>query len=141
MRKFLIVMTVFLASAIAASCTPSRDAADKKLATACLGSVQALSGPEDLIDVQTTAFKSEKNQDGASLRTVRMHVNFVKDHGAIQEKDYTCAYKEQWTFFAYMAEFYSLEKDSDKYGNFDGHILGDVTDLMKINQATEKALY
>lgn len=141
MKKYFIVAVMLLSSLMMASCKPSRDEADKKLALACINSIKALSDTTDFIEIQKTEFKSEKGNNDVSLRTVLLNAHFVHDGGVIVEKNYTCSYREQWNMISYMPEFYSLEKDGLQYGNFDGRLLGEMNDLIKINQETERVLY
>ncbi len=141
MSRYFILITFMILSLTATSCVPSREVADKKLASACEGSIKILYEQNDKIDIQKTSFLSRKGHDNVSLRIVKLDANFVRSDGIIQEKTWTCSYKEQWSIFGYMPEFYSLEKDGMRYGNFDGKIVGDFEALMKINIETEKALY
>jgi len=141
MSRYFILMTFMILSLTAISCAPSREVADKKLAVACEGSIKALYEKNDRIDIQKTSFISKKGYDNVSLRIVKLDAKFIRYGGIIQEKTWTCSYKEQWSIFGYMPEFYSLEKDGARYGNFDGKIVGDFEALMKINMETEKVLY
>ncbi|MCK4945265.1 MAG: hypothetical protein KAS59_03275 [Alphaproteobacteria bacterium] len=141
MSRYFILITFMILLLTATSCAPSREVADKKLASACEGSIKILYEQNDKIDIQKTSFLSRKGHDNVSLRIVKLDANFVRSDGIIQEKTWTCSYKEQWSIFGYMPEFYSLEKDGMRYGNFDGKIVGDFEALMKINIATEEALY
>lgn len=141
MSRYFILITFMILLLTATSCAPSREVADKKLASACEGSIKILYEQNDKIDIQKTSFLSRKGHDNVSLRIVKLDANFVRSDGIIQEKTWTCSYKEQWSIFGYMPEFYSLEKDGMRYGNFDGKIVGDFEALMKINIETEKALY
>ncbi|MCK5554981.1 MAG: hypothetical protein KAI76_01975 [Alphaproteobacteria bacterium] len=141
MSRYFILITFMILSLTATSCAPSREVADKKLASACEGSIKILYEQNDRIDIQKTSFMSEKGHDNVSLRIVKLDANFVRYCGTVQKKTWTCSYKEQWSIFGYMPEFYNLEKDDARYGNFDGKIVGDFEALMKINIATEEALY
>ncbi|MFH1158605.1 MAG: hypothetical protein V1721_06960 [Pseudomonadota bacterium] len=140
MSRYFILMTALFLSLAATSCAPSRERADKKLAAACEGSIRSLYEQNDRIDIRKTSFLSGKGHGDVSLRIVKLDADFARNGGIVQEKTWTCSYKEQWSLFGYMPEFYNLEKDGARYGNFDGKIVGDFADLMKINAATEKSL-
>ena len=139
MRRSLLITALLVSSLTLVSCAPSRDDADKKLAKVCLASIKGLSDPDDQFDVQKTTFLSGKSHDGLDTRTVTLNTHFIHAHGVMVEKDYSCTYKEQWSMFGYMPEFYNLEKDGQKIGNVNGSIQGDTDSIMKINNATEQS--
>ena len=135
---WLPVLTVVLSLA---ACAPERAEADKKLSSACEAAIRALAGPGAQIEIRTTAFEKGTGVENVPLRIVKFTTLLVQDHGEVQGKSYTCSFKEQWHMFGVAQEFYSLEKDQEKYGNFDGHIEGDILELQKINDAVSKNLY
>jgi len=123
-----------------ASCGPGRAAADAKLSSACLAAVKMMHGPDDTYDIKDTVFQSEKSTEKTNLRVVRIHALYTQSHGVLQDKDYSCAFEETSGLFGYKAAFYRMEFDDQKLGNFDGHITGDLDQMVKINQAMSEIL-
>ncbi len=140
MRTYFIPVIVLLTLSLSA-CAPPRAEMDKKLAKACVSAIQALSDATDLIEIQKTVFKNGKAPENVILRTVKLDVYFTRNQGVMVEKKYTCSYKENLSMFGAAPGFYSLEKDGEKYGNFDGEILGGIDTLQKIHTATAEAFY
>jgi hypothetical protein len=142
MRRYTrLIFPLFLSLAVA-GCAPSRGAADKKLAAACEAAVKVtFSGTADQISNAKASFSFEKSHDGRQLRVVALSVKHSHDGGTPEDKTYTCAYAENWTFFSYLPEFYNLERDGQKYGNFDGMLLGDMLTMTKIVEASSKVLH
>lgn len=141
MRRHFFLMTVLFCLLAVAACKPDRKQTDLKLAAGCQDSIRALSEPVDQIDFKKSSFKSEKSHDGLLLRTVTLDAHFIHDHGMMVEKTYTCTYNEVSDLFGYKAEFYRLEKDGNKYGNYNGQALGELEDLLKINHSLEATLH
>jgi hypothetical protein len=139
MRRYLFLLLPLLLSLTA--CVPSREEADGKLAIACQASVKAtFSDPKENITVQKASYAFQQSYDGAKLRVVTLNAQYIYGDAAPDDKVYTCSYTEAWSLFAYLPEFYNLQKDTDKFGNFNGSVVGDTTILMKITEANDKVL-
>lgn len=137
MRRYMFLLLPLLLTA----CAPTREDADKKLAIACQAAIkETFSDPKDHIEVQKVSFSSDKSYEGARLRIVTLKAQYTYGDSPPFDKTYLCAYTEEWSLFSYLPEFYNLQRDDQKYGNFDGAITGDTNTLMKINDATQKAL-
>jgi hypothetical protein len=139
-RIVLATAAIACLSMMLTGCGPSRKAADQKLSGACLAAVKAISDSGDTIELQNATFGSEKQGD-IDLRTVVLDAQFSHDRGIISEKTYTCTFEEHSGVFGYKPEFYSMEKDGQKYGNFDGTIQGDLDTMTRINNAVTTALF
>jgi hypothetical protein len=139
--KRTLFLTVSLLSLLSlAACGPNRADADKKLARACEAGLKAMYGPDDTIEIKDTTFTSEKSPEDTNLRTVKFHAYYTQNHGAIEEKDYSCSFEEISGMFGYHPKFYRMDRSDMKYGSFDGTVGGDLSDMMKINQAMEAIL-
>jgi hypothetical protein len=138
-RPFLMLL-LFLSLGVTA-CVPSREQADRKLSIACENSIMAtFTDPKDHIEVQKSDYGFDKSYDGAKLRVVTLKAKYTYGDSTPADKTYICTYAEEWSLFGYLPEFYNLQRDDLKYGNVDGVITGDTNTLIKINDATQKAL-
>jgi hypothetical protein len=140
MRRPFLMLLLFLSLGVTA-CVPSREQADRKLSVACTSSITAtFTDPKDHMDVQKAYYGFEKSYDGAKLRVVTLKAKYTYGNSPPEDKTYICTYTEEWSLFSYLPEFYNLQRDDLKYGNFEGLITGDTNTLIKINDATQKAL-
>ena len=64
----------------------------------------------------------------------------IENRGIIQERDFTCKFQEVSALFGYAPEFYSMDVGSRQFGNIDGVIKGDTTEMIRINDAVQGAL-
>lgn len=141
MRRLFLFLPLLLSLGLT-GCAPSRGAADSKLAVACEASIKAVfTDPKEHIEVEKASFSFVKSYDGLKLRTVTLNAKYTYGDSQPDDKTYTCAYSEEWSLISWLPEFYNLEKDTDKYGNFNGSILGDPAVLAKISEANEKILH
>jgi hypothetical protein len=139
MRPSLPLALFFTLSLTA--CTPSREVADTKLGAACKDSLIATFQDEkERLEVQEITYDFKKAYDGARLRQVTVHGQYFYGDSEPDNKAYTCNYSEEWTLFSYLPEFYNLQRDTVKVGNFGGVITGDTTLLLKITEITHKNL-
>lgn len=135
--RYLFLIPLFLLTA----CAPSRDAADSKLAGACVAAVKAtFADPKENITVKNASYASQKAYDGSRLRAITLTAAYTYGDSEPEDKTYICTYTEEWSLFSWLPEFYSLQKGEDKFGNFNGNVTGDPGVLAKINAASDKAL-
>jgi hypothetical protein len=136
-----ILLSIALVSTLAlTACGPSRSAEDAKLSKACQAALAAMYDPEDTIEVKETKYVDEKSAEDTKLRTVHFHAYYTHQHGAIEEKDYSCAFEESPGLFGFSPRFYRMDRGDIKYGNFDGTINGGLDDMLKITTAVNKVL-
>jgi len=143
MRRFLLLIPlVFLPLIFLGGCAPSRDTADSKLAAACVAEVKASFADEkENVTAKDSSFAFQKAYDGARLRVVTLKADYTYGTGDPEHKTYTCAYAEEWSLFSWLPEFYNLQRDNDKFGNFGGTLQGDPAILTRISDASDKALH
>jgi hypothetical protein len=138
MKKRILALCLLLA---ATGCGPQREAADARLSKTCLAIVKGLyNNPEDSVEPKDTVFQSMKSHDNTNVRVVNIHAIYIHEHGAMQEKDYACAFEEGAGLFGYKASFFRITFDGKKYGNFDGTMEGDLEVLVKINDIAHSEL-
>jgi hypothetical protein len=140
-RALAVSLIALLCSLPLTACGPTREQEDARLMNACVTVVKGLYEADDVIDVKEKTFSSEKSPEGTSLRNVKIHAYYTHNRGAIEEKDYVCAFEETSGLFGYNPHFYRLDKAGVKYGNFSGTIEGDLQDMIKINDAMVAALH
>ncbi len=129
---YLLFFITFL-PLILTACAPTREDADSKLAAACEASIKdTFTDPKNHIAVQNASFSFKKSSEDLRLRVVTLKAKYNYGNSEPDDKTYVCAYTEEWSLFSWLPEFYNLQNDDDKYGNFDGNILGDPTVLLKI---------
>jgi hypothetical protein len=138
MRRWLLLLPLLFLSA----CAPSRDTADSKLAAACAAGVKAtFTDEKENITAKDFSFAFQKAYDGSRLRIVTLKADYTYGTSDPEPKTYTCAYAEEWSLFSWLPEFYNLQRDNDKFGNFGGAIVGDPVILAKISDVSDKALH
>lgn len=141
MRNILsLALVATLCLGLAACGKPDRKTADKKLLKACELAIKSLYQPEDTFDIKEKNFSNDKSHEGVELRKVHFMAYYVQNGGAIQEKHYYCWFEETIGFMGYLPKFYRLDRDGEKYGNYDGEIMGDYSELLKLQQVVEDAL-
>ncbi len=138
-QRILFLTAITLSSLLLASCE-DRAAEDTKLATACVAGLQAMYDPEDVIEIKQTSFLSEKSSENTNLRTVKIHAYYTHNHGTTEEKDYLCSFEEGSSLLGFNPRFYHMDRDGMRYGNFDGVVDTNLSDIMKINQAVAPLL-
>jgi hypothetical protein len=140
MRPLFLFLSLLLPLGLT-GCAPSRAAADSKLAVACEASIKAVfADPKENIEVEKATFKFVKSYEDLKLRVVTLKAKYTYGDSQPDDKTYTCSYAEDWSLISWLPQFYNLEKEGDKYGNFNGSILGDPAVLIKINEANTKVL-
>lgn len=138
MRRSFILLPFLL---LLAACAPSRGDADMKLGAACVNAINATyTDSKDHFELQKTSFAFEKSYDGLRLRAVTLKGEYTYGASQPEEKTYTCRFTEEWSLFSYLPEFYNLERDNEKAGNFMGTVSGDTQLLLKITEEVQKAL-
>jgi hypothetical protein len=137
MKQRFFLLALALPALCLAGCGPNRAAMDKTLSRACLAGVKSLYDEGDTFDVKKEEFSSEKSPEDSKLRTVRLHVYYTHNGGAIEEKDYACSFEESAGLFGFgsSTRFYRLDLAGEKYGNFDGTVYGDLNDMLKLSTA------
>ncbi len=137
MRYLFLLLPLLLLTA----CVPSREEADGKLAIACQAAVKAtFADPKESITVKKASYAFQQSYDGAKLRVVTLNAQYIYGDSS-DDKTYTCSYTEAWSLFAYLPEFYNMQKDEQQFGNVNGTIIGDTNVLLKITEADEKVLH
>lgn len=141
MQHFIALFIALFLMPVVTACGPSAGAIDKKLAKACEESVKIFLAETDRLEVKKSSFSSDKGFNNLPLRIVKLDTHLAHENEAPQEKTYTCSYSQQLTMLDKGVEFYSMEMGGSRYGNFDGHIEGEMTDLLKIAEVTRKNIH
>ena len=141
MRHFIsLALIIILGLGLAGCGKPDRKTADIKLLDACVAAVKILYSPEDTFDIKEKSFSKDKEKNGLELRKVHVMAHYVQNGGYIQMKEYNCWFEEVSGFMGFSQKFHRLEKDGQRFGNFDGTMEGDFQDLLKIQDAMEVIL-
>ena len=140
MKKRFFPVMALLALLTATGCGPNREDADRQLQRACTAALKAVYGSNDTLEVKEAAFTAEQSTEDTPLRVVTINAFYTHNGGIVEEKDYMCAFEEQFGIWGYDARFYRLDRDGAKYGNFDGVVHGDLQDMIRINQAVTAML-
>ena len=137
MRYFFLVPLLLLTA-----CAPSRNAADTKLAAACLASVKAsFADDKENVTPKSATYSSDKAYDGSRLRVVTLKAAYTYGASEPEDKTYICTYTEEWSLFSWLPEFYYLQKDTEKIGNVNGTVTGDPEVIAKITEANDRVLH
>lgn len=142
MKKYVFLLPVFFALITVSACAkPDRAAADKKFTTACVAALKVISSEGAEFEVTKSVYSDVKDsRSGDTLREVLLTARYYAGDGDIDVNTYTCRFQEHVTWKGYYAEFFNLEADGRKYGNFDGTVEGDYADMININDAVDKVL-
>ena len=141
MHRYSFRLIFLLLSLGLTACAPSRQEADSKLAAACGDSIKAtFQDPKEHITIQNASFSFEKSYDDVRLRAVTLQAQYTYGDSEPEKKTYLCRYNEEWSLFSYLPEFYNLERDDVKFGNYGGTIAGDTNVLLQITQSNQKIL-
>lgn len=135
------ISLAFISMLFLSACGIDRDAADKKLASACkIGVELFLPEGTSVKEIRSTSFSEpDKRSDGDRRATL----NVVESDGWYDaEKTYACNFTEDKGFLgmSYSASVMQIDMSDKIYGTKDGKIHGTYDEWLKITNAVDAAL-
>lgn len=136
-----MISCVFISMLLLSACGIDRNAADKKLVSACKVGIE-LFLPEGttIKDLRSTSFGEPDNRSDGDRRAI---LNVVESDGWYDgEKTYACNFTEDKGMFGagYSASIMQIDLGDKIYGTKDGNIHGSYDEWLKITNSVDAAL-